>query len=288
MIWAALVVSSLGALVVAWSLLEPRRCRVNRADITVPNLPAAFDGFTIAFLADTHHGPFVPLSYLRRVVEMANALDPDLVALGGDYVQRRPKRSFGPSREPFIRPGVAVLGALKAKEGCFAVLGNHDIRTNRDLTSRALAEAGLRELTNAGVWLRRGKARLRFCGLDDPKFGNPDLAAALGDATPDDPVVLLCHNPDYVEKLRDPRVGLVLSGHTHGGQVVLPLVGAPIVPSKYGQKYRRGLVQGPVAQVFVTCGVGVVMPPVRLGCAPEIALLTLRCCAGAPLDGGTA
>ena len=86
----------------------------------------------------------------------------------------------------------------------------------------------------------------------------------------------MTHNPDYVELIRDPRVDLVLSGHTHGGQIVLPFVGAPVLPSRYGQKYRNGLVQGPSARVFVTTGVGTIGPPMRFGCPPEVALITLR------------
>jgi predicted MPP superfamily phosphohydrolase len=103
-----------------------------------------------------------------------------------------------------------------------------------------------------------------------------DLDAALGNTRRDEAALLLSHNPDYVEKIHDPRVGLVLSGHTHGGQVRLPFIGAPVVPSRFGQKYVEGLVRGPVAQVFVTRGVGTISPPVRFNCPPEVALLTLR------------
>lgn len=278
MIWRLLL--KLGAAALAglgvWSVVEPRLCRVTRLDLALPRLPAAFDGFTIAFLADTHHGPSMPLSYLQRVVAMTNALEPDLVALGGDYVHRPRRWRPGSGGRAYIRPGIAVLAGLRAREGRFAVLGNHDIRVSREETSRALAEHGLTELTNAGVWLARGGARLRLCGVDDHRFGRPDLAAALAGSSASDAVVLLAHNPDFAETLQDPRVSLILSGHTHGGQVVLPWFGAPLVPSRYGQKYRAGLVQAPVAPVFVTCGVGVVAPPVRFNCRPEIALLTLR------------
>ncbi len=260
-----------------WSLVEPRLCRVTRIDVPLPRLPAAFDGLTIAFLADTHHGPSMPLSYLRRVVAMTNVLEPDLVALGGDYIHRSGGKKY-------IRPGIDVLDGLQARLGRFAVLGNHDIRVSRKETSRALADCGITELTNAGVWLTRDGARLRLCGVDDFRFGRPNLRAALGDSTASDAVVLIAHNPDFAQTMRDRRVSLILSGHTHGGQVVLPFIGAPMVPSKYGQKYRCGLVQAPFAPVFVTRGVGVIAPPVRFRCRPEIALITLR--ASAPLPAG--
>ena len=120
------------------------------------------------------------------------------------------------------------------------------------LSRAALAEAKLPDLNNTGVWLERSGARLRICGVGDLWTDHQDLDAALGDATERDAVLLLSHNPDFVETIRDPRVGLVLSGHTHGGQIVVPGFGAPIVPSRYGQKYLYGLVQGPCCQVFVT------------------------------------
>ncbi len=261
-----------------YALHAAKDCRVERLTVALRNLPAAFEGTTVAFVTDTHHGPGVSLAYLAEVVAMTNALQPDLVALGGDYVQRSRFHRFQPrgSHRHYIEPGVAVLAGLRAPMGRFAVLGNHDRKESAMLTRRALAEHGLTELTNTGVWLERGGARLRLCGVDDWATGRPDLRRALGDATPADACLLLSHNPDFVEKIRDPRVDLVLSGHTHGGQVVLPLIGAPVTASRYGQKYVHGLVQGPSARVYVSRGVGTIGPPVRFGCPPEVTLLTLK------------
>lgn len=260
----------------AYAVREAKSPVVERIDLPVRNLPAAFDGTTVAFLTDTHHGPGVPLSYLREIVATTNALRPDLLALGGDYVQRR--RPFFPSGDPraLVAPGVGVLGSLRAPLGRFAVLGNHDRKVSAMLTRRALAQARLTELTNSGVWIERGGGRLWLGGVDDYRTGKPDLRRALGPCRPDDACLLLSHNPDIVERIRDPRVGTVLSGHTHGGQVVFPLVGAPFTASVYGQKYRAGLVQGPTARVYVSRGVGTITLPVRWGAPPEISLLTLR------------
>ena len=257
---------------IVYPFLEAKWCRIVRRTITVPNLPAPFRGTTIALLADVHHGPFVPLAYIRHVVSMTNALKPDIVALVGDFVHRH---------DIYIAPGIDELGKLKGTLGRFAVRGNHD---NQDYYGRrsfrwhsqaALAEANLPDLSNMGLWIERGGARLRICGVGDLWTDHQDLNAALGDATESDAVILLSHNPDYVETIRDRRVGLVLSGHTHGGQIFLPGYGAPVVPSRYGQKYLHGLVEGPCCPVFVTRGVGTVTPPVRFFCRPEVVLITL-------------
>jgi uncharacterized protein len=255
-----------------YPFLEAKWLRVVRRVIAVANLPSPFRGTTLALLADVHHGPFVPLSYIQHVVATTNALKPDIIALVGDYTYRH---------ECYIAPGIGELGKLKAKLGQFAVRGNHDNENYhgrdgiRSLSQMALAEAKLPDLNNAGVWLQCGHTRLRICGVGDLWTDHQDLNAALDDATGRDAVILLSHNPDFVETIRDCRVGLVLSGHTHGGQVVLPAFGAPIVPSRYGQKYLAGLVQGPCCPVFVTRGAGTIGPPVRLHCPPEVVLITL-------------
>lgn len=277
-----LALAAAGGGSLAFTLAAAKWCQVERITLPVPNLPAPFVGLTIAFLVDTHHGPFVPLWYLEHVVAMTNALGADLVALGGDFVQRRRSRHLPPDR-PYLRPGIEVLSKLKAPLGSFAVLGNHDNWVDTAGTQRYLAEYGIRDLSNRGVWLERGGARLRFCGLDDHTTGVEDLPAALGDTRPGDACILLAHNPDVVEDIRDPRVGFVLSGHTHGGQVVLPYIGAPIVPSSYGQKYVQGFVQGPVTRVYVSRGVGTIMPAVRFRCPPEVTFITL-----CSTDAGTA
>jgi len=268
-------IAALGSVAVGagiYSFLEAKWCCVVRQTIVLPNLPRAFRGTTVALLADVHHGPFVPLSYIQHVVAMANALKPDLTLLAGDYVHRH---------HSYIALGINELGKLQARLGRFAVRGNHDNHSYHDdhvyqtNSSAALADAELPDLNNAGVWLERGCARLRVCGVGDLWTDRQDLDSALGDATERDAVLLLSHNPDFAETISDPRVGLVLSGHTHGGQIVVPGLGAPIVPSRYGQKYLYGLVQAPTCQVFITRGVGTISPPVRFLCRPEVVLITL-------------
>lgn len=261
--------AALGATVVGgvYPFLEAKWCRVTERTIILPNLPKPFDGMTVALLADIHHGPFVPLAYIRHIVAMANALRPDVVALAGDFVHKHPD---------YIEPGIAELTKLKARFGRFAVLGNHDHWESLARSRAAFEGSGIERIDNRGIWLERGGARLRIGGVGDLWTDRQDPLAAIGDATSDDAVILMSHNPDYAEHLPDDRVGLMLSGHTHGGQVVIPGYGAPVVPSSYGQKYLYDLVQGPRCQVFTTRGVGTVTPPVRFLCRPEVVLITLR------------
>ena len=249
-----------------YPFLEAKWCRLRRATVALPNLPRSFEGTTVAFLSDVHHGPFVPRSYVRSIVAMTNDLKPDLVLLGGDYCHDGTR---------FIAPVLEDLGKLKARIGRFAVLGNHDHWDGYQESVEGLEAAGIPLLRNAGVWVEKGPARLRIGGVGDLWCDKPDVARALGDATDRDASIVISHNPDVAETLLDPRVGLMLSGHTHGGQVVVPFYGAPLVPSSYGQKYLQGLVRGPACDVFVSRGVGTVTPPVRLFCRPEVVLLTL-------------
>lgn len=262
----------------AYGLGEAKWCRLHEQEVPVRRLPAAFDGLKVAFFADTHYGPGVPLAYLRGVVQRVNGLGADLILLGGDYIQRY-WQWIAPDAADIVRRGVGVFSGLRAPLGVFAVLGNHDnFSGQRGEILGALVDAGVRPLENTGVWLERGGQRLRVCGIGDISTGSPDPATALGDAGPGDTAVAVTHNPDLMEELLDPRVGLVLCGHTHGGQVVIPgLDYAPIVPSRFDQKYLRGLRWGPSgAPVFITRGVGTILPPVRINCPPEVALLTLR------------
>jgi predicted MPP superfamily phosphohydrolase len=258
--------ASAPAFAAGYGLFESGWVKIDRQTLPLPRLPRSFDGTTIAFLADIHHGPFTPLDYVAAVVRTTLVLRPDMIVLGGDYSLKDGK---------FIRPCFEVLEALTAPLGVFAVLGNHDYWHGVAETRDGMKAAGATELTNAGVWVKRGADRFRLAGVDDLWTGRSDIKAALGDATRDDACLLISHNPDFAEKLSDPRVGLVLSGHTHGGQVVFP-TGAPFVPSAYGQKYLHGLVQAPETLVYVSRGLGTSGLPVRIASRPEINLIKLR------------
>ena len=250
----------------AYAVASGTHLRIDRRVVPVPHLPARFEGLRVAFVADIHHGPYCTLDYVAGVVRTAASLDADLIVLGGDYSLRDAK---------FIAPCCELLAALAAPLGVYAVLGNHDYAHGLAQTRAGLKAARVEELTNAGVWLRRGADRLRLGGVDDLWHGRPDLRPALGDARPDDACVLVSHNPDFAETITGARVGLVLSGHTHGGQVWLPGYGAPLTPSAYGRKYAWGLNAAPHTRVYTSAGTGMSVLPVRVNCRPEVGLLTL-------------
>jgi uncharacterized protein len=262
---SALALASAGVL--GYSLSESRDLRCVSHPLSLPGLPPAFAGLRVAVLSDIHHCFYFPLSCVEHVVEQANALKPDVILLLGDYVHR----AF-PSYIPSV---MGALARLSAPMGAYAVLGNHDVQAGRAAISGELRRNGIPELTNCGVWLRRGEQRIRICGVDDRGTGRPNIRAALGDSVAGDTVLMMSHNPDVVETLRDKRASFVFCGHTHGGQIYIPAVGSPVVPSSYGQKYRYGFVQGPSVRTYVTSGVGTMIVPVRLFCRPEIVCFTL-------------
>ncbi len=249
-----------------YPIWETRHLLINRLTVAVPRLPQSFSGLKIAFLADIHVGPFLSTRYLREVVDRVNALGADLIALGGDYVHREGR---------FVASAAAELARLSAPLGVISILGNHDYYAGRELTLAEFAKNNIPCLVNSGRRITRGPDSFWLAGVDDLCKGYPQPEKALEGVQPGEAVIMLSHSPDVAETLDDERVGLMLSGHTHGGQVRLPLIGSPIVPSQYGQKYASGLVKAPKTNCFVTRGVGTIFPPIRLNCPPEIALLTL-------------
>lgn len=245
---------------------EARSIRVTSRLLAVPELPAAFDGFNVVFLTDFHCSALTPPAFLERVIDETNRLKPDLILLGGDYISEG---------TDFVQPVETMLARLEAPLGVYGVLGNHDFDTDANAVRNALKRAGVVELTNTGVWLTREHSRIRIAGVGDLWEDTQDLAAALGDAQEHEAVILLSHNPDFVMELSDPRVRLVLSGHTHGGQINLPFVGPLITNSTYRKQFAYGLCSFSFFQMYVSRGLGTVMVPFRLNCPPEIALLKI-------------
>lgn len=251
---------------VGYSLIETHEPVLRAITIPLARLPTGFEGFRIALIADVHHGPYFSLKYVEEIVNQTNDAKPDLILLGGDYPYYKPY---------YIPPVMSVLAKLRAPFGVYAVRGNHDNLAGAEMCSDQFRRNGIKEITNTGFWLDRNGSRLFLCGVDDFCTGRPDLTRALKGLQPDDPALLLTHNPDFFECVRSSNVIFGMAGHTHGGQVNLPLIGSPVIPSIYGQKYAYGLVQAPDFPVYVTSGIGTIFPPIRFGCPPEISLITL-------------
>lgn len=257
-----------GGLSIEGFVFEPRQVEVTNTSVYITDLPDGFDGFRICQLTDIHHGPYISRKFIEKAVEKANSLKPDLFALTGDYVSSSPK---------YIQPVINTLSKLKAPYGTFAVLGNHDHWENAGLCYEVFGKNGIPVLTNTNKVITKKGSSICIAGVGDymEDVQEPDKAFK---GIPDNmPRILLSHHPDYSEDLpKDTRVDLVLSGHTHGGQVQIPFLFAPIIPSRYGQKYVNGLVKNENTQVYVSRGVGMVGIPVRFSCPPEITIITLR------------
>jgi predicted MPP superfamily phosphohydrolase len=247
-------------------LVEPHACELTETDIFIKDLPPAFDGFRIAQLSDLHHSPIVPRADVRHVVALAQSTKADLFALTGDYTTARPS---------YVWPCAELLGTLEAGAGVWAVLGNHDHYTDAELTTRALRRAHINVLDNAHTVLTRGGDTLQLVGVDDWSWGKSDWARAFQGVDRQRPTLLLSHQPVVLDLPPTEGVSLILSGHTHGGQVRLPLVGAPVrFVNEF--KYLRGHYRRGATQLYVSRGTGTVGLPVRLGARPEVAVLRLR------------
>ena len=267
--------------------VEPRWIEVTRIEIPIDGLPADLEGFTVAQLSDLHLGPTTTASHIRRAVDMTNRLHPDLVVLTGDYVS---------GSAAFARPCADELASLSAPHGVSAILGNHDEWTDAQLIADRLRRVGIHVLRNEAQEIRSGVASLWLVGIDDPgvtgiswqrTLSREEFAARWArereafeelkaGIPPGDPAILLVHNPDFVETVSLQGISLALCGHTHGGQIRLPVAGPPLLPSIHGQKYAAGLAECQTIPVYVNRGVGVMGLPLRLLCRPEITLIRLR------------
>jgi uncharacterized protein len=248
------------------SRIEANWLALKRVNIPLKALNPALQGLKIVQLSDIHLRPFTQIELVEKAVEMVNQLEADIVVFTGDYVLESADAIFE------LAP---VLAKIQARHGRFAILGNHDLWTNAQLVKKGLEENGIPVLINEGVNLSLEAGSLFLAGLDDGWSSIPDLDLALQDCPANTPVILLMHEPDFFDEFaRDPRVSLQLSGHTHGGQVRLPGIGGFVLP-KYGKKYPHGLYQKGETWLYVNRGLGVISPPVRFNCRPEITEITL-------------
>ncbi len=255
--------------------LTPRRSReggfeglieVTEHRIPITGLPEAFRGFRIVHLTDIHHGVFLPLAAVTAAVSLANRLKPDLVVLTGDFVTYS---------RAYIEPLATILGFLRARYGAAAVLGNHDFRVGAGQVARALRRAGIEVLRNAHTVVRRAGQAVYVAGVDD-LWNQADLPRALRGIPSGATTVLLSHNPEIIRPAAARGVSLVLSGHTHGGQVRLPLVGSILGRSREGRRFRDGYDRLGSTHIYVSRGIGTVVLPFRFRCPAEIPRLHLQ------------
>lgn len=249
--------------------LVPEQLAVERVIVRLPRLPRVFHGFTLVQLSDFHYGPLVEPASLSVAFDVARALQPDLFVVTGDFVSRLTRTEADwLARE---------LSRLSAPEGAFAVLGNHDWWDEADRVAEAIEAAGVRVLRNEQVALQRDGAALYLAGVDDVRAGAHDLPGALRGIPSEACVLLLAHEPYFADAAaRTGRVALQLSGHSHGGQMRVPILESLILRLTGHHKYPRGLNRVGELQVYTNRGLGVVGLPLRYNCPPEVTHLTLH------------
>lgn len=242
--------------------------------ISVRNLPPAFEGFRIAQISDLHFEEYTELFFLHRMIRAVNALAPDLILITGDFITHGPPRT---TPEKAIYVCADALRALTCAPR-LGILGNHDCTVSASFIARVLREHGTPILTNQHTTVERNGQFLTIAGVLDPLTSFPNLIEAIPEK-PDGPVILMAHAPDYADLVRrhsrGKLVDLMLSGHSHGGQVRLPGIGPLILPP-LGKKYVHGHYQFERLQLYTNRGLGSVGVPFRLNCPPELTVLTLQ------------
>jgi predicted MPP superfamily phosphohydrolase len=247
------------------ALNEANSLTIEEVKISLKRLPKNLDGFRIVHLSDIHHSPFTDLAHIERTILFSNALKPDMFVLTGDYVSHE--------RE-YIEPVAEVLGELKSEFGTFACLGNHDHWTDAELVTNSMRDAGIKVLINEGFRFTAKDTSFWIAGVDDYMVGKTDLRAAMRGSFPDEMKMLLAHNPVIVRSAARLGIDLMLSGHTHGGQVKIRDDEKRILPRR---KLKNGLHRRKETQIYITRGIGTVVLPVRYQCPPEISLIKLSC-----------
>ena len=275
---AAVIVSGALALEGKSIITGTENPRLVSVEIPLARLPAVWDGLTIIQLSDFHYDPHLTLAPIRKAIEITNGLRPDLIVLTGDFVTAPPFSKVFHTQKHAARvaePCAALLSQLSAGLGVFAVLGNHDAACDPGFIVENLLANRIQALVNRAVPLERQGKRLWLAGVDDVLEGNPNLDLTMKGIPTDEAVVISVHEPDYARRVVRHPVDLQLSGHSHGGQIVLPLVGPPYLPP-LGRRFPKGLYRlGPLT-IYTNVGLGTIRIPARVNCPPEVTLIKLR------------
>lgn len=257
------IVFALAVLVLYAYFIEPFWLRVPNYDLNSGGLSEK-----IVFISDLHFGSFYGSDKMKKVVEKINAQNPDMVIMGGDYIDQDPK---------YATEFFDIISNIKAKDGVYYAIGNHDMNRHLlPLIKSGMAKDGFLSLDNQGFNVEKGDRKIRVAGVGDYTFGEQDPAGAIGtDIKPNDYTILVSHNPDYFEDYKDNKANLYLSGHEHGGQIGLGFW-YPLLPSDYGLKYLGGKVENDPRTIIVSKGVGMTLFPFRFGARPDIVVINLK------------
>lgn len=256
---------------VCW--FRPHRFKVENVRLKLKRLPSAFSGIRIAQVSDIHMGGWMTLDRMKEVAEEIKAQKPDLLLLTGDFVKGY---HFNESSSQSLKDLIDVLGPLAEAIPSFAVLGNHDYWSNVWAIRHMLSTCGILLLRNTVFTLTRDNANLHLCGMDDIWEGDVQLENVTAQLNDDSAAILMAHEPDYADtSAATGKFDLQISGHTHGGQVVLPLFGPPVLPY-LGQNYASGLYKVGEMYQYTNRGIGMARLAIRLNCPPEITLFVLE------------
>ena len=262
----------------------PLHLELVEQEISLDGLPKSFHGLKIAQLSDLHASAIVSNGLIKSAAQMAMDLKPDLIFLTGDFVSGSTKflsGHVGEFNKRHLDECIDALSGLSVPLGIYGVLGNHDFWSGKAAVETIMAsftkKLKVNWLRNESVTIEKGGHSIHLLGVDDYWEASCSLSRACRGLGEKSVKILLSHNPDINEEIEllGKTIDLVISGHTHGGQVVAPFIGQPVIPSKYGQKYRAGLVRDGARQTYISRGIGHLLVPLRINCPPEVSLLKL-------------
>lgn len=255
-------------------LIEPHALTVETNEFSFGNLPDGFDNLKIVFLADFHAYDETSLNRIKSAVDMTNSLTPDIVILGGDFVSNASENEPDPLK--YIAPSMEIFKQLKAKHGIFAVLGNHDFHIDADAVAKGLTDIGVTLLRNSHKRITINKKHIYILGIDDLFSGGGDIKKSqVGMKYPDAFTILVSHMPEAVFEAQDLGIDLVLSGHTHGGQVRVPFYMKVIKGRFIFSDMIRGRYDMDDTAVYVSRGIGTSILPMRFLSKPEVTKIVL-------------
>ncbi len=274
-------------------MIEPSWIEITHTSVPIPGLKPPLEGFRLVVIGDIHVGTWISQSQLQNVVDLVNQLDADLIVHTGDFVGMRKtipyimakvtrdeSLGFGhsPEAEDLFSACIPLVAKMKSKHGAIAVLGNHEYWVDPAAARKYLRDYGISLLENKSKLVTVDGASLNFAGVGDLWEGTQDLTSAFaGTPSPyEAPRIVISHNPDFADDPQVARSGavLMLSGHTHGGQVTFPGIGSPLLPI-HNKRYASGLVDTEWGYVYISKGIGCTQPAIRIGTRPEIAVLEL-------------